>query len=205
MPVSDSTKTGGRTGHGAGARGGRFRGDPSEALDGMCRNVLALLSALPGPPRRIAVHLDPPGLEIEWAAAPAAAAASAPAAAEGGGAPVPHGAPAPPTPEGGTSQGGGAAAQGRQDAPASSGDVLVEAANVGTFYRRPEPSAPPFAEVGCHVEEGDQLAIVEAMKLMIPVEAPVAGTVTAVHADDGAAVEYGQPLLSIRPDTAPAG
>jgi acetyl-CoA carboxylase biotin carboxyl carrier protein len=78
-------------------------------------------------------------------------------------------------------------------------DHLVRAANVGTFYRRPDPSAAPFAEVGDQVEEGAQVAIVEAMKLMIPVEAPVAGTVTAVHAEDGTPVEYDQPLLSIRP------
>jgi acetyl-CoA carboxylase biotin carboxyl carrier protein len=70
---------------------------------------------------------------------------------------------------------------------------------VGTFYRRPNPDAAAYAEVGQRVDKGAVLCIVEAMKLMNEIEADVAGTVVAVLAEDGAAVEYGQVLFKIAP------
>ncbi|XVQ11790.1 acetyl-CoA carboxylase biotin carboxyl carrier protein [Spirillospora sp. CA-255316] len=197
MPVSNAAKSernSERNSEGP-ARGRRPQNnDPHAALDGMCRNVLALIEALPGPPRRIALHLDPPGVEIEW---PAEDARSAQATGE----PRPTGEARAASHDAPASQDGPGhrEAAGPRDGAGAHAEVEVKAANVGTFYRRPEPSAAPFVEVGDHVEEGRQIAIVEAMKLMIPVEAPVAGTVTAVLAEDGTAVEYGQPLLSIRP------
>jgi acetyl-CoA carboxylase biotin carboxyl carrier protein len=163
----------------------------------MCRNVLALIEALPGPPRRVALHLDPPSLEIEWPADDARDARAAQATGEPR--PTVEARPASHDGAGPREAGGPHGEAGPGDEAAPDDEVRVKAANVGTFYRRPEPSAAPFVEVGDHVEEGRQIAIVEAMKLMIPVEAPVAGTVTAVLAEDGDAVEYGQPLLAIRP------
>jgi len=68
---------------------------------------------------------------------------------------------------------------------------------VGTFYRRPNPDSPNYAAVHAKVEKGQVLCIVEAMKLMNEIEADVAGTVTAILVDDGAPVEYGQPLFKI--------
>ncbi|MEV4257296.1 biotin/lipoyl-containing protein, partial [Spirillospora sp. NPDC049652] len=76
---------------------------------------------------------------------------------------------------------------------------VVTAPLVGTFYRSPEPGAPPFVEVGGVVEEGDQVAIVEAMKLMNPVTAPCAGRVTGFDAADAEPVEYGQALIRLAP------
>lgn len=77
--------------------------------------------------------------------------------------------------------------------------VAVTAALVGTFYHRPEPGAAPFVVEGDEVRPGQQVGIVEAMKLMNPVECPVAGRVAAVEAPDGAGVEFGQVLFRIEP------
>lgn len=77
--------------------------------------------------------------------------------------------------------------------------VAVTAALVGTFYHRPEPGAAPFVVEGDEVRPGQQLGIVEAMKLMNPVECPIAGRVAAVEAPDGAGVEFGQVLFRIEP------
>lgn len=71
----------------------------------------------------------------------------------------------------------------------------VTAPTVGTFYRSPEPGAAPFVEVGDVVKAGQQVAILEAMKLMLPVESDVDGLVVEICRQDGESVEYGQPLL----------
>jgi len=68
---------------------------------------------------------------------------------------------------------------------------------VGTVYLQPEPGAPSFVKVGSTVDEGDTLLIVEAMKTMNHIHAPRAGTVKRILVDDGAAVEFGTPLVII--------
>ena len=68
---------------------------------------------------------------------------------------------------------------------------------VGTFYRAPKPDAPPFVAEGDAVKEGQVLCIVEAMKLMNEIEADATGTIKAILAENGQAVEYGQPLFVI--------
>lgn len=75
--------------------------------------------------------------------------------------------------------------------------VPVPAPVMGTFYRRPAPDAPPFVEPGDEVGPDTTVAIVEVMKLMMPVTADVAGRVAEVCAEDGAMVEEGQPLFLI--------
>lgn len=81
-------------------------------------------------------------------------------------------------------------------APALSGHVVVSPM-VGTFYRAPAPGAKPFVEVGQAVKAGDVLCIVEAMKMMNQIEADRAGTIGAILVEDGAPVEYDQPLVTI--------
>ena len=66
---------------------------------------------------------------------------------------------------------------------------------VGTVYMQAEPGAPSFIGVGDTVSEGDTLLIVEAMKTMNHIPAPRAGTVKRILVEDGAAVEYGTPLV----------
>jgi acetyl-CoA carboxylase biotin carboxyl carrier protein len=78
--------------------------------------------------------------------------------------------------------------------------TVVESPSVGLFWRSPAPGAPPFVEAGTQVVAGDTLAIVEVMKLMNHVVAAAPGTVQAVLAENGARVEYGQPLFTIDPE-----
>jgi len=75
----------------------------------------------------------------------------------------------------------------------------VCAPTVGTFYHAPEPGAAPFVTVGAVVSAGQQVGIVEAMKLMLPVEADRTGTVVEVLVHNGQPVEYGQQLLALGP------
>jgi len=81
--------------------------------------------------------------------------------------------------------------------PVPATDNAVLSPMVGTFYRAPGPDAAAFVEVGQTVRVGDVLCIVEAMKMMNQIEADRAGTVTAIHVENGQAVEFDQPLISI--------
>jgi len=115
-------------------------------------------------------------------AAPMAYAAPAPAAT------APAAAPAP-------AETAGSEPAAPAAAPATDNAVLSPM--VGTFYRAPSPDAASFVEVGQTVRVGDVLCIVEAMKMMNQIEADRAGTVTAIHVENGEAVEFDQPLISI--------
>jgi acetyl-CoA carboxylase biotin carboxyl carrier protein len=76
---------------------------------------------------------------------------------------------------------------------------LVKSPIVGTFYGSPSPGAEAFVKIGGHVDAGQTLCIVEAMKLMNEIESDVSGEVLRVFVDNGQPVEYGQPLFGIRP------
>ena len=69
---------------------------------------------------------------------------------------------------------------------------------LGNFYAAPRPGDPPFVEVGDTVGEDSVIGIIEVMKLMNPIRAGIAGTVVAILAEDGSAVEEGQPLIRVR-------
>ncbi len=77
----------------------------------------------------------------------------------------------------------------------SSDPGAVTSPMVGTVYMQPEPGSPAFCTVGAKVAEGDTLLIVEAMKTMNHIPAPRAGTVKRILVEDGAAVEFGAPLV----------
>ena len=112
-------------------------------------------------------------------------AMAAPIAAPAMPAPV---APAPAAP---------APAPASPEAAAPSAATAVKSPMVGTFYRSPSPDAAAFVEVGQSVRAGDVLCIVEAMKMMNQIEADRAGTVTAIHAENGEPVEFDQPLITV--------
>lgn len=96
-----------------------------------------------------------------------------------------------------TVEGAGAAKAARpSDVP--EGVLEITADTDGTFYARPEPSAPSFVEAGASVKPATTLGLVEVMKTFTPVKAPVAGTVEKVLVGDGEAVEAGQTLVWIR-------
>ncbi len=73
----------------------------------------------------------------------------------------------------------------------------VKSPMVGTVYLGPEPSAANFVAIGSQVKAGDTLVIIEAMKVMNPITAPKAGTVSAVLVENGQPVEFDQPLVVI--------
>jgi acetyl-CoA carboxylase biotin carboxyl carrier protein len=70
---------------------------------------------------------------------------------------------------------------------------------VGTFYRSPAPSEPPFAEIGDRIRSGQTVCIIEAMKLMNEIEAEVSGQIVEILVQNAEPVEYGQPLMRINP------
>jgi acetyl-CoA carboxylase biotin carboxyl carrier protein len=104
----------------------------------------------------------------------------------------------------------GPPAGGERPAEAPPRDTAVEASRaedlhvvkspiVGTFYSAPSPGAEPFVKVGDHVEVGQVLCIIEAMKLMNEIESDVSGEVMRIFVENGQPVEYGEPLFAIRP------
>lgn len=68
---------------------------------------------------------------------------------------------------------------------------------VGTFYSSPSPEAGPFVKVGDQVSEGDTLCIIEAMKIMNPIESDKSGTIKQIVGVNGEPVEFGQTLFVI--------
>lgn len=93
-------------------------------------------------------------------------------------------------------------ASGGGPAPAATGPatVDVESPMVGTFYRAAAPDAPSYVEVGDHVQKGQTLCILEAMKLMNELEAEIGGTIREICVGNGDPVEYGQALFRIEAD-----
>ncbi|MGH3803794.1 MAG: acetyl-CoA carboxylase biotin carboxyl carrier protein, partial [Pseudonocardiaceae bacterium] len=71
---------------------------------------------------------------------------------------------------------------------------------VGTYYHASQPGAEPFVKPGDQVALGQQIGILEVMKLMVPVETDLAGRVVAVLTENGQPVEYGQVLISVEPE-----
>ncbi len=70
---------------------------------------------------------------------------------------------------------------------------------VGTFYSAPDPDSGPFVQVGTEVDANTPVCIIEAMKVFNEIKAEVAGTVERILVHDEQAVEYGQPLMLVRP------
>ncbi len=71
---------------------------------------------------------------------------------------------------------------------------------VGTFYRSPSPEAPPFVNIGDKVSDKTVVCILEAMKLMNPLEAEVKGEIVDILVENGQLVEFGQPLFLVKPE-----
>ncbi|NYH41852.1 acetyl-CoA carboxylase biotin carboxyl carrier protein [Micromonospora jinlongensis] len=148
------------------------RQDDQHLLETVEHSVLRLLSGFRDPPARLEITAGAVTVTAEWATAEGANG-TVPA--------VPARAPA--------------------DTPAAPIDdrLLVRAPTVGVFYLAPQPGSPPFVQVGDPVGAGQQIGIVEAMKLMIPVTVDTPGIVLDVLATDGAAVEYDTPLFALSP------
>src|SRR5262249_22948839 len=76
--------------------------------------------------------------------------------------------------------------------------AVVKSPIVGTFYRSPEPGAPPFVDIGGQVKKGQVLCIIEAMKLMNEIDSEYDGEIVNVYVESGQPVQYGERLFAIR-------
>ena len=115
------------------------------------------------------------------AAMPAASALAAAPASSGGAAPA---------------AGGGHGAGGVED---HAGTVTIDAPMVGTFYAKPNPESPDFVKVGDRIGPDTIVCIVEAMKVFNEIPAEVSGEVVEIMMSDGTAVDFGKPMIRVRP------
>ena len=76
--------------------------------------------------------------------------------------------------------------------------AVVKSPIVGTFYRSPEPGAPPFVDIGLQVRKGQVLCIIEAMKLMNEIDSEYEGEIVNIYVESGQPVQYGERLFAIR-------
>ncbi|WP_433684085.1 acetyl-CoA carboxylase biotin carboxyl carrier protein [Nocardia sp. CA-119907] len=149
-------------------------------LDAIQTGALHLLAGFPHQPSALRVQVGEVTIEAEWqvSAAPVIAAPVAGKTVDvAGGAAETFAAPNDPTP-----------------------GAVFRAPSVGVFYRSQEPGADPFVEVGDRVTAGQQIAIVEAMKLMIPVTAQASGVITEILKEDNEPVQFDEPLFSYSPE-----
>jgi acetyl-CoA carboxylase biotin carboxyl carrier protein len=77
--------------------------------------------------------------------------------------------------------------------------ITVKSPIIGTFYRKPSPDKPNFAEVGTEISVGDTVCVIEAMKLFNEIESEVAGKIVKVLVEDSSPVEFDQPLFLVDP------
>ena len=77
--------------------------------------------------------------------------------------------------------------------------MAITSPMVGTFYSSPSPDAAPFVKVGDGVEPDTIICLIEAMKVFNEIKAEVAGRVEKVLVSNGQTVEFGQPLMMVRP------
>ena len=77
--------------------------------------------------------------------------------------------------------------------------ITIKSPIIGTFYRKPAPDKPVFAEVGSTIAKGDVLCVIEAMKLFNEIESEISGKIVKVLVDDSSPVEFDQPLFLVDP------
>lgn len=88
-------------------------------------------------------------------------------------------------------------------APASTADsrmLVIKSPMVGTFYKAAGPDSPVFVKVGDRIGPEKTVCIIEAMKVFNEIPAGVSGQVVAILVDNGAPVEFGQPLIKVDPE-----
>lgn len=111
--------------------------------------------------------------------------------------PAPTAPPAPSAPvRRGAEEAEGAEGAGeRQD-----GRVDIKSPMVGTFYAQPEPGSDPYVRVGSRIKPGQPVCIIEAMKIMNPIDAEISGVVEEICVQDAQPVEFGQVLFRVDPN-----
>jgi acetyl-CoA carboxylase biotin carboxyl carrier protein len=145
--------------------------DVDAVLDSVCRTAVRLLNAAPGM-TRVHVRSGEACIEVERAGGVAGMTMAPPPMVEAA-----------------------AVVEQVRAAPGQAGEHHVRAPMVGTFYHAPAPGEPPFVAEGDLVEAGQQIGVLEAMKLMNPVEADRRGRVAKILVPDHTSVEYDQLLM----------
>ena len=92
-----------------------------------------------------------------------------------------------------------AAAAGVPQPAADAGMLIIKSPMVGTFYKASGPDAAPFVKVGDRIGPEKTVCIVEAMKVFNEIPAGVSGQIVAILVENGAPVEFGQPLIKVDP------
>ena len=146
-------------------------------LKAVAEEASALAAKVKGSMRRLSVEAGEYRVEIEWQEAAIGVAPVMPGGADGDGA---H------------RRGDGAATPMEEE-----GGHAITSPLVGTFYRSPEPGADAFVTEGGPIEAGQDVAIVEAMKIMNRIQSDVTGTVRKILVNDGEIVEFGQKLIIV--------
>lgn len=144
-------------------------------VQALVEGAQTLAARLPKGLRRLRLKAGDHSVEVEWELAPAGMAPAGPA---------------------GSAHSGPAVAEESAVTDDDTGHAVV-APLVGTYYACPEPGADPFVVEGDVVEEGQDVAIVEAMKIMNRIAADASGTVRRILVADGEMVEFGQRLMII--------
>lgn len=75
---------------------------------------------------------------------------------------------------------------------------IIKSPMVGTFYRSPSPESPAFVDLNTKVQNDTVVCIIEAMKVMNEIQAELQGTIVEVLAENGQAIEFGQPLFKVK-------
>jgi acetyl-CoA carboxylase biotin carboxyl carrier protein len=147
-----------------------------QVVQALVGHAATLARTVGGPLRKVSVRAGDYAVEMEWETTITSVAAPVPG----------HHEIAP-------------AAQASAPSADTSHLHAVVALLVGTFYRAPEPGSPPFVDVGDVVEVGQDVAIIEAMKVMNRIQADRAGRVVEILANDGEMVEFNQRLILLEP------
>ncbi len=109
--------------------------------------------------------------------------------------PAPAASPTPPAPSGGGAGGGE-----EEGGGVAASLIDINSPMVGTFYAQPEPGAEPYVQVGSRINVGQTLCIIEAMKIMNPIDAEVSGVIEEICVQDAHPVEFGQVLFRVDPN-----
>jgi len=144
----------------------------AQLIHALCAEAESLIGRLGGPLRSVTIEAGDCVVKVEW---------------RGGRSPLgePYPALSPPTTTLTTGE--------------ETGRHPIRAPLVGTFYRSPEPGAPPFVEEGDPVEANQTIAIIEAMKIMNAINSTMPGRVLEIVVQDGDMVEFEQVLMYIEP------
>ncbi len=164
------------------------------SIEGLVAAALRLLAQMTKHPERLRVQAGEHSIDVDWrparSASPSASASPEPSMVSASVAAAMTSSAFAPAPATDTL---------RLFADDESGLDYICAPMVGTFYHAPSPEAPPFVSVGDTVASGQQVGIVEAMKLMVPIEAVAHGRIVKAFVDNGEPVEYGQHLFAFAP------